>query len=307
MNETWADGLTLDQIAVFLAVVSEGSFTAAAKHMNRAQSAITYGVRNLETQIGSELFDRSSYRPVLTPTGVALLARAKRIMGDVADFRKQALSLKMGTESRLTLVCDIVTPKNLILKALSALKEKFPMIEVAIISLPLEQVFQTLRDGRADLGVVVRPAHFPAMDETNSIHLFSFRMVVVAAPNHPLAKMKGPIKEEYLWDYTQLFLSSGIEMTGTSDLGARSVNRWRITNPELRHTLLVGGLGWGAVPEYKVREDLAAGRLVALPIEPSEDFRTGLSLSLDIVYLKTKVLGPAGHWLFENIPSMVEK
>ncbi len=67
------DGLTLDQFAVFVTVVEEGSFSAAARKLNRAQSAITYTVQALEAQTGTDLFDRSAYRPTLTPAGRALV------------------------------------------------------------------------------------------------------------------------------------------------------------------------------------------------------------------------------------------
>jgi DNA-binding transcriptional LysR family regulator len=74
------DALTIDQFAVFAAIAKEGSFAAAARRMNRAQSAITYAIQKLEDQSGVELFDRSSYRPVLTEAGKALLPRALRIL-----------------------------------------------------------------------------------------------------------------------------------------------------------------------------------------------------------------------------------
>ena len=48
---------------------TEGSFSKAAKKLNRAQSAGTYGIQKLEAQIGIPLFDRTAYRPALTEAG----------------------------------------------------------------------------------------------------------------------------------------------------------------------------------------------------------------------------------------------
>lgn len=65
---------TLDQLKVFLAVVETGSFTAAAKRLRRAVSAISYAIATLEQQLGLELFDRQGSRtPALTEAGVAML------------------------------------------------------------------------------------------------------------------------------------------------------------------------------------------------------------------------------------------
>jgi len=59
---------TFDQLQVMLAVVEEGSFSGAARRLNRAQSAITYAVQRLEEQLGVALFDRA-VRPRGLPPG----------------------------------------------------------------------------------------------------------------------------------------------------------------------------------------------------------------------------------------------
>jgi DNA-binding transcriptional LysR family regulator len=82
-----ADGLTLDQLQVFLAVAESGSFSAAARMLGRAQSAVTYAVQRLEQQVGTQLFDRSGYRPTLSAAGQALLPRARRIAEDIDLFK----------------------------------------------------------------------------------------------------------------------------------------------------------------------------------------------------------------------------
>ena len=62
-----------------LAVVEEGSFSGAARRLNRAQSAVTYAVQRLEEELGAALFDRASYRASLTEAGRSLLPRARLI------------------------------------------------------------------------------------------------------------------------------------------------------------------------------------------------------------------------------------
>ena len=63
--------VTIDQLRVFRQVAESGSFSAAARHMHRAQSAVTYAVQKLEDQVGTPLFDRGGYRPVLSEAGRA--------------------------------------------------------------------------------------------------------------------------------------------------------------------------------------------------------------------------------------------
>ena len=90
------DSLTLDQIQILLTVVDEGSFSKAAKKLNRAQSAVTYGIQKLEAQIDIPLFDRSAYRPALTEAGRTLLLRARRIAEETNAFRDAARESLFG-------------------------------------------------------------------------------------------------------------------------------------------------------------------------------------------------------------------
>src|SRR3954471_1301983 len=105
---------TLAQLEVFLAVVEAGSFSAAARALGRAQSAVTYSIQRLEEEAGVELFDRSAYRPTLTEAGQALAPRAQRIVEDVAAFRSQAKGMAGGLEPEISLVVEAMFPMCLL-------------------------------------------------------------------------------------------------------------------------------------------------------------------------------------------------
>ena len=88
--------ITLDQFRVFVTIVDTGSFAAAARQLNRTQSAVTYTVQKLEEQTGLDLFDRSSYRPTLTTAGQSLLPHARQIVQNVADYQRHADGIARG-------------------------------------------------------------------------------------------------------------------------------------------------------------------------------------------------------------------
>src|SRR3979411_3546007 len=81
------DGVSMDQLRGFIASVDEGSFSAAARRLRRAQSAVSELVSTLEDQIGVMLFDRSGRYPKLTSEGAVLLADARGIVAG-GDFMK---------------------------------------------------------------------------------------------------------------------------------------------------------------------------------------------------------------------------
>lgn len=301
MTENGIDGLTLDQMTIFVAVVEAGSFSGAARRMNRAQSAVTYGIQNLELRTGVALFDRSAYRPTLTPAGIALLPRARRVLDSLVDYRKQAHNLSAGRESRIALVVDIAAPPDLTINALLAFAETFPMVEVSITTQPMEQTLALLTGGSADLAIIVETSSPGPLEAFQRILCGTFQFIAVAAPTHALTKMAGPIPETALRDHMQLILSSGTEITGTDDLSAHAINRWRVNDLRLRHRMLLSGLGWGGMPDHMIAEDLKAGRLVALHLDPADSGLLWPRLTVSAAHLKSRLLGPAGRWLLERL------
>src|SRR5258705_5846973 len=96
------DGVSLDQLRTFIAAVDEGSFSAAARKLLRAQSVVSETVSNLEDQIGVPLFDRSGRYPKLTPAGAVLLADARSIITGVDLLKARAKGMAAGVEPEVS-------------------------------------------------------------------------------------------------------------------------------------------------------------------------------------------------------------
>ncbi len=89
---------TVDQLRVFLAVNEAGSFSAAARLLNRRQSVVSYTIANLEQQLGGlALFDRSKRRPTLTEAGTMILAEARKLALGIDDLRARASGSSRGS------------------------------------------------------------------------------------------------------------------------------------------------------------------------------------------------------------------
>src|SRR6476661_858139 len=104
------DGLTLHQLVCFEAVVSEGSFQAAAEKLSRSQPTVSSSVKNLESQLQLSLLDRSGYRVVLTEAGRSFYERTRVFLHDAKRLRDHAAQLAMGEESELRVVIGDVSP-----------------------------------------------------------------------------------------------------------------------------------------------------------------------------------------------------
>src|SRR5260370_28169979 len=104
------DGVSLAQLRAFIAAVDEGSFSAGARRLHRAQSAVSELVSNLEAQIGGVLFDRSERYPKLTPPGVPLVADAPSVVANVDFLKAPAQALAGGPHAKLSPVLALLFP-----------------------------------------------------------------------------------------------------------------------------------------------------------------------------------------------------
>jgi DNA-binding transcriptional LysR family regulator len=295
------DALSLDQFAVFVTVVDEGGFAAAARRLNRAQSAITYAIQKLEDQTGVPLFDRSTYRPSLTEAGKNLLPRIRRILADVEDYRLHARQMAMGVEDELRLAVHPHTPANFLSDVLRSFRVAFPSVRIVASLQPRNAAIESLQQGKSDLALLFALASLGEAFE--HLPCTMVELVAVASPGHPLAQRDSPVGPDLLRDNMQIAVHDALtpeEERLVRGYGMDSTEIWHVMNFEIMHSLLLGAVGWGVVPLSRVAEDLAVGRLVALQIDRWKPRKGALIAPLAVVQATNRPLGPAGRWLFEK-------
>jgi DNA-binding transcriptional LysR family regulator len=291
------DGVSLDQLRAFIAAVDEGSFSAAARKLHRAQSAISELVSGLEGQIGVSLFDRAGRYPTLTPEGVVLLADASNVASGVDSMKARAKGIASGLEPELSVVVDVLFPIAAITEAAKEFREKFPGTPLRLYVEALGAAYQPVLDGIAGFGIV---GSLPLQPPTfASERLMGVAMIMVAAREHPLALYKGTIPKSELAKHVQLVLTDRSSLSKGREFGVMSPSTWRLADLFAKHAFLLNGLGWGGMPLHAVQDDLAAGRLVELKIEDMSP--DGMILPMSAVYPISAPPGPAGRWLIERM------
>ena len=288
---------SIDQLVVLLAVEEEGSFTAAARRLGRATSAISYAIDTLEQQLGLSLFDRGTTRkPRLTREGEAIVSEARAVAFSVETLRARVRGFLDTLEPEVSLVVDSLLPPSRLTRLLRDFNDRFPTVPVRLLVETLGGVERAVREGHAAIGVGSQ-LHMN-MTGFRSVDIEAVRLIPVAAPGHPLAKAGGGAQREAS-DYIQLILSER-QAADSRDYGVVSLNVWRIADLGAKHALLLAGLGWGGMPEPVVRADIEAGRLVRLELR---NWRGG-EYVLQAIHKVDTPPGPAGRWLIERLVNM---
>src|ERR1700733_994798 len=222
------DGVSLDQLRAFIASADEGSFSAAARKLHRAQSVVSELVSGLEGQIGVTLFDRAGRYPTLTPEGAVLLADARSISSGLDVMKARAKGMAHGLEPELSVVVDVLFPIAAITEAAKEFREKFPGTPLRLYVEALGAAYQPVLDGIAGFGIVgslpILPANFTAE------RLTGVRMVMVAARAHPLAMYKGVIPKTELPKHVQLVLTDRSSLSKGREFGVMSPSTWRLAD-----------------------------------------------------------------------------
>jgi DNA-binding transcriptional LysR family regulator len=193
-------GITLHQMQCFDALVSLGSFQAAAEKVRRSQPSVSASVKNLEAQLGLQLLDRTGYRVVLTPAGQSFHARVRSFLHDFHTLENYAAQLAMGAESALTIVVGDVSPLP---ETLSLLKDFFEQVPETQLNLHFEAISgpcERLFNEAADLIL----HHIDKTDpRLEFIPLLRVDLIPVVAPNFLRFPISNSITPEQMRDYAQ--------------------------------------------------------------------------------------------------------
>ncbi|MEM6453901.1 MAG: LysR substrate-binding domain-containing protein [Acidobacteriota bacterium] len=291
------DAVTLDQLRMLVAIADEGSFTAAAKRLRRAQSAVSHGIRTLEAQLDLRLFDRSTKKPTFTEAGSTILAEARTLLVRADRLRATARGLASGLEGEMAVACGVIVPETAWLDVLATVRDAFPRLSLRIFREEVGGVPDLLMRGIAELGFAGAQSLAPyGEDVFDRRAIGSAGVVAVAAPDHPLARLGRAATDADLADHRQLVPTSRVLPRYDHTLVH---DTWEVADLGLRHRMIVRGLGWGTVPTALASADLAAGRLLRVRIEARSD--DALRVPLFAIWRTGDAVGPARRWLIEAL------
>jgi DNA-binding transcriptional LysR family regulator len=264
--------MEIRQLKAFLAIAEAKTFTAGARRVNVTQAAISMQIRQLEDEVGLQLFTRTPRRVILTEAGEYLLERARKILrehdsalAEIAEIAGAAFGrLRIGAASGTFAMHQLPS-------IMHKLKEKYPNAELSVSSGTSQKLVDKIMHGEIDTAFISLP-----VDNTNvtTESLFSDEIVAIGHPKHPLAKEK--------------FISAATLAGERLILGERGGNTRRmideffaaanvkpninmeLSRQEAINEMVANGLGVGMAGAKSVARDIREGKLISWYIEGAE-------------------------------------
>jgi len=258
---------TLHQLAVFLAVATHGSYSAAGRELHLAQSAVSFHVQQLEDLVGVELIEQLGKRLCLTPAGKVMLERSRRILALVDDSVAEASGLTGELCGRLTVGASSTPGTFLLPEALSRLRNEWPMAQVVVSLNNSRTIERRLFEHELDLGLMGCP---PKRENLVAEVFATDDIVFIANPGHPLSETRSVSISKVLTE--QIIVRE--PGSATRDAFAASLTRlglelkptMELDNTEAIKRAVRAGLGIAALSGYAVRDELKLGVLTRLKV-----------------------------------------
>lgn len=179
--------MEIRQLRYFISAATHLNFTRAAAECFIVQTAMTQQIANLESELGTKLFERQHRALVLTGAGVRFLRDAKEIVARANRAAERAQSFEDGYRSVLRVGYHGEMFKQELIQILRGLRGDEPEMKVLPSQLPQGELLEGLKDGQLDFIITLYGTFFEAEDWMEWDVLGEEGLMLAVAKDHPLA------------------------------------------------------------------------------------------------------------------------
>ncbi|UYM18196.1 LysR substrate-binding domain-containing protein [Endozoicomonas euniceicola] len=255
-----------DSLEIVRAVAHFRNFTAAAKHLHKVPSAISYTVRKLEERLDVQLFLRDSKRVELTPAGEHFIKHTDRLLLELEELELSTRQMATGWEQELRIALDNVVNQGMVYDLVRDFQAVRPETNLIINTEVHNGSWDALFHNRCQL-VLGAPKIIP--DNILNNDRFEWKTMgslswdFVVSPDHPLAKVSEPLTQDIIREHTSICIQD------TSRVFQHGYNlllddQQVLTVPSFRMAIecLVKGLGSTILPSHFAKPYIDAGQLI---------------------------------------------
>ncbi|MGB0671354.1 MAG: LysR family transcriptional regulator [Rhodospirillales bacterium] len=276
------------EMAVFVSVVQEGSFSAAAKVLRQTPSAVSKQIGRLEDRLGVRLLNRTTRRLSLTEVGAGYVERARRILADIDEAERLAASAQVMPRGHLRINAPNSFGQRFVTPLIPAFLDRYPEVDCEVTL--TDRVTDVVDEG---IDVAIRIAAL----------LDSSLIARKLAPNHRLIAAS----PAYLERYGRPLVPSDVRSHEALRFSFQSsLNNWEFqypnghierieihgrfqaNNSEALLEAAVGGAGLVRLAKFIMADEVRKGRLVTV----LDDFIAPEPTDIHAVYAPGRHLSP---------------
>ncbi len=253
----------LDEYEAFLAVVDEGSLTAAARRLGRSLQAVSRSLAGLEAELGVTLVRRTTRRSAPTEAGLAFHARLKPALAELRSAREAVSGASAVVSGRIKVAASPLFAAAFLVPAAAELLQRQPRLSVEFA---LVEDYVDLVAGSFDVAIRIGDLPNSAL---RARRIGMSRRVVIAAPSY-LAQRGTPKHPSELRAHDCVIRTSArdgdawaFSIAGRTKI-IRVAGRFRADSAAACNEAVVQGLGIGTAMLWQVRDRIDQGRLSVL-------------------------------------------
>lgn len=266
--------MQIETFKVFRDLVETTSFSKAAEANGITQSAVSQQVRSIEKRFDVRLIERGKRYFVLTPEGREFLAASRHILDAYEDLTHRIQEIRNVVEGTLRIATVYSIGLHELPPYLRAFRKQHPQVEVKMDYCRYNEVYDSVRDGTSDLGLVAYPARKPGL---KMMTFWRDKLVLICSPEHRLARRKRVALREMVGEK---FVAFEPDLPTRKEIDKRLRARGVRIKPVLefdnietvKRTVEIED-AVSIVPEICVRSETQSGQLAAVEIDEPEMWR----------------------------------
>jgi DNA-binding transcriptional LysR family regulator len=286
--------MDFDQLRTFLEVAKQGSFSRAGQKVFRSQSAVSAQIRQIESEYGERLLDRSGKTVRLTPAGEVFREYAQGLLS-LRDESLRAVA-DHGNDPRgvLALGANEATCLYVLPNVFAEYLRLYPSVQVSIYRNFSHKILERLDSGAIDVGIVTLPVKMPMLKVRT---IFRDRLVLMVSADNPLAQHdKVPIS--MVVEQPLILPRTGFTRRIMDKLFRpyRDKLHVRMELPSIGmiKSFVAAGLGVSLISESFARDEVQSGKVKLIALKDNE-----LSRELGLAYRRNRSLPRAAEVFIE--------
>lgn len=280
--------MDFDQLETFLEVARHNSFSRAAEKRFRTQPAISSQIRALEDEIGAKLFDRSGGKVALTGAGKLF----QRYAEDALEARRATVTaiaeMERVPRGEIIVGANEATCLHILPEVFALFKKEYPDVGVSINRAERARILDFIIDNTVDFAVVSLPVKD---NRLTVVPIHRDELVIIAAPDHPLAQKKDASASE-LVEFPLLLPKIGRTRDAIENMfherRLKANVSMELDSSELMKRFVAAGVGVGLIARSNIADELRARTLVSIRLADASIRR-----DLALVFRKDKALSRA--------------